>query len=540
HVQQGTRLARGRGPGRVAVLPYDADLDRIMRQKAATPVREELEPQELEAEMKDMAKPNAVVGERTSVGMADVNAQHVSALQATAAQKLGASGEHAAEFVLRTGNKLLDQFRPQYFGFAFPYIFKYCTGMPDPAAWSNVARYRREKDAPRMELHEWVRVMARRCESQIGRDWVFGFAAWNLHFRSALNLCRSLAVFEGPVMEDETGKMRRLTPKDIEDGALQLLRSLQGCYISKGGKPKPVNGDVSKLPYVRGLGPAARKLAQSMRHTAQSMPGTQEARKRMRFEIEALRIRYGTPIFVTFSPDEAHQLLYVRLSRARWSDPVRAASMCQNWDVSARDYPPLDENYTWPIHKLQELREAYLLYSGHVMHGVYEGLSQGEIKEGIRAAEASWPEHKEEQIMIACPAYQRRRASATEADEREEAMAWAREYLAENVATLQFLKQHHCHPLNAETGERVPLHGCQKADKPGACKSEFPRTAWLSDKGEVLCPCKAEGFGMSTQGRKNRLGALHGPYGNEWLNCCHPALLAALRGVNVDVQLPYR
>ena len=30
------------------------------------------------------------------------------------------------------------------------------------------------------------------------------------------------------------------------------------------------------------------------------------------------------------------------------------------------------------------------------------------------------------------------------------------------------------------------------------------------------------------------------PYGNEWLNCCHPALLAALRGVNVDVQLPYR
>ena len=38
----------------------------------------------------------------------------------------------------------------------------------------------------------------------------------------------------------------------------------------------------------------------------------------------------------------------------------------------------------------------------------------------------------------------------------------------------------------------------------------------------------------------NRIGALHGPYGNEWLNCCHPALLAALRGANVDVQLPYQ
>ena len=72
------------------------------------------------------------------------------------------------------------------------------------------------------------------------------------------------------------------------------------------------------------------------------MPGTQEARKRMRFEIEALRIKFGTPIFVTFSPDEAHQMLYVRLSRARFGDPVRAASAYQNWDVSDREYPPLD------------------------------------------------------------------------------------------------------------------------------------------------------------------------------------------------------
>ena len=45
---------------------------------------------------------------------------------------------------------------------------------------------------------------------------------------------------------------------------------------------------------------------------------------------------------------------------------------------------------------------------------------------------------------------------------------------------------------------------------------------------------------MATQGRKNRIGALHGPYGNEWLNCCHPAMLASLRGANVNVQVPYR
>ena len=46
--------------------------------------------------------------------------------------------------------------------------------------------------------------------------------------------------------------------------------------------------------------------------------------------------------------------------------------------------------------------------------------------------------------------------------------------------------------------------------------------------------------GFSDHGRKNRLGALFGPCGHCWLNACHPALLAALRGGNVDVQVPYR
>ena len=644
----------------VAMLPYDEDLNCIMRQKAATPVRQEMCAEDLAEEIKSMAKPNAVVGERTSVGMADVNAQHVSALQATAARSQGQeSVEEAAEFTLRTGNRLLDQFRPQYFGFAFPYVFKFCTGMPDPPAWSAVERYRRDESAPRVELQDWVQIMARRCEAQVCRDWVFGFASWNLYFRSALNLSRNLTLFSVPVLDEDARAWKKLQPKDIEAGAIQLLKALQGNYISQGGKPKPVKGDVSKLPYVRGLTPAARKLVQNMQHTAQSMPGTQEARKRMRFEIEALRIKFGTPIFVTFSPDEAHQMLYVRLSRARFGDPVRVASAHQNWDVSDRDYPPLDSNYTLPIHvetfcralptweqrrqamardplasvdgfrvlvllvmehlfglrvcmqcpdcnlghslhspcqdergsnatlvggvfgrmdaayvtieaqkstgslhahcqcfvqclhqhtgleeifqlgakKLEELRASYLTYSGHVMHGVYEGHSQEEVTSKIVEAEASWPEHKDAQSMIACPAYQRPRAECGEA---AEAKAWAMEYLRDDVACLQFLKQHHYHPINAETGERVPLHGCQKGDKPGVCKSDFPRHAWRTERGIVLCPCQAEAHGMASQGRKNRIGSLHGPYGNEWLNCCHPAMLAALRGVNVDVQLPYR
>ena len=44
----------------------------------------------------------------------------------------------------------------------------------------------------------------------------------------------------------------------------------------------------------------------------------------MRFDTHTNRIRYGVPIFVTFSPDEAHNLLMIRLSRTRRKDPVFA------------------------------------------------------------------------------------------------------------------------------------------------------------------------------------------------------------------------
>ena len=42
----------------------------------------------------------------------------------------------------------------------------------------------------------------------------------------------------------------------------------------------------------------------------------------MRFATQAYRIRYGMPMFITFSPDEGHSLLRIRLSRTRRNDPV--------------------------------------------------------------------------------------------------------------------------------------------------------------------------------------------------------------------------
>ena len=141
--------------------------------------------------------------------------------------------------------------------------------------------------------------------------------------------------------------------------------------------------------------------------------------------------------------------------------------------------------------------------------------------------------------MCVAPAYQYKRRDEKTTVE-DEARVWAKEYLEQDVTRLQVLKQHHVHIWDPDTHERIPLRGCQRADKPKECKSEFPRTTWLAEQAKVLCPCQLLHHNMPARGRKNRLGSLHGPYTNEWLNPCHPAMLAALRGCNVDVQVPYR
>ena len=87
---------------------------------------------------------------------------------------------------------MLDQFEPWYFGVAYEFLLKYCTGMPDMPDWSERARYRRSEDAPRIGTSFWVRVLSRRVEAPLSRDWSFGFASWDFLFRSAINLSRTL------------------------------------------------------------------------------------------------------------------------------------------------------------------------------------------------------------------------------------------------------------------------------------------------------------------------------------------------------------
>ena len=79
---------------------------------------------------------------------------------------------------------------------------------------------------------------------------------------------------------------------------------------------------MTKVRYVPGLSPSAHALLKNIEHTSRKLSGTQETRRLMRWQTQAYRIRYGNSIFVTFSPDESHNLLMIRFSRTRRSDPV--------------------------------------------------------------------------------------------------------------------------------------------------------------------------------------------------------------------------
>ena len=76
-----------------------------------------------------------------------------------------------------TGNSMIDQFQPWYFGVAFAFLFKFCTGMPDMPAFAKRVRYRRTVDAPRIEPSLWIKVLSRRVEASLSRDWTFGFVS---------------------------------------------------------------------------------------------------------------------------------------------------------------------------------------------------------------------------------------------------------------------------------------------------------------------------------------------------------------------------
>ena len=384
-------------PELIRIIPHDDHLDKVLVQKAGTPVGGR---SDLEGAGHELAttKPNAVVMEKSSYDDADINAQRIRVLHHYAeqldvqvSQDIGDTVEHdrkqvnaakrrksvglwnkftsttgvespaefandtkeesqdigdqqrVGKYVAATGNELVSQFNSWYFGIAFAFLFKFCTAMPDMPKYAEKVRYRRTGDAPRVEPPFWVRVMSRRIEAQLQRDWQFGFVTWNYIFRSAVNLSRTLYSYEKASTSEGT---RAFTAQELEQGAIHLCKALHGTYLDPGGRKQSVKGDMTKLRHVPGLSDAAKRLLQNIEHVSRKIPGTQEIRRLMRFDLQGYRVRYGVPIFVTFSPDEPNNVLMLRLSRTRRNDPVFA----ENRDIvgqrlASRHFPTLDGDY---------------------------------------------------------------------------------------------------------------------------------------------------------------------------------------------------
>ena len=143
------------------------------------------------------------------------------------------------------------------------------------------------------------------------RDWQLGFVSWNCRFKTAVNLSRTLWSYESV---QHNGTQVKVTAQDLEAASIAIVKALRGTYVSPGdGKKMPVNGDLTKLKYVPGMSPVAKRILNNAEATTRKMSGTQETRRQMRFDTNALRVKYGVPIFVTFSPDEKHNLLMLRL-----------------------------------------------------------------------------------------------------------------------------------------------------------------------------------------------------------------------------------
>ena len=211
---------------------------------------------------------------------------------------------------------MLDQFQPYDFGFAFSFIFSYCTAMPDPPAFMRRPRHRRKDDAPRVEISDWVRIMARRCEAALQTSWSCGFVSWNYGFKCAVNLSRTTYADERNNGKDADVA---LTAEKLQEGAIQIVNALWGSYKTPTGSQR-VNGDLTNVRWVEGLSLAAHRLLQNIAHASRNLPGSQEARRLMIVDTQAMRIMYVVPAFVTLSLDESHNLLMVRFARSRQHD----------------------------------------------------------------------------------------------------------------------------------------------------------------------------------------------------------------------------
>lgn len=282
-------------------------------------------------------------------------------------------------FEVRTGNQLLDMFRPSYWSVAFCFLFPHATAEPDVTNAVDKSRegeepklsrrQRGNKDAPKVDIHAWAGAMQRQAASQFRRDWNFSPTLWNYLFRTMVNLEPNASMFA--VQDPDGGGRRVLTNHEIQKGIQELYRKLQdGVYIDVNGEKKPVKGDMAKLRHVPTMSVEAHKVLDNVEARAKKLPGTHEVRTVMRHHTYAFRVGFGLAVFITFSPSERDSALMVKMGRMRLSDPANAEDEFRSF--YSRGKPELDVEYCrLSIEKLAEARCLWRFCFKRIVAGLY-------------------------------------------------------------------------------------------------------------------------------------------------------------------------
>ena len=122
-------------------------------------------------------QPQAVVSQRTLGTAVDANEPMVAAL------------ERECELHVSTGDKFLEQWRPQYLSDTFCFDFPRGTGGPE---FTTVARLR-VAGAPDVTISTYTRGLPGRIERQIRTSWILVPALRSLLFRRSLSESANIA-----------------------------------------------------------------------------------------------------------------------------------------------------------------------------------------------------------------------------------------------------------------------------------------------------------------------------------------------------------
>ena len=264
-------------------------------------------------------------------------------LRQQAIREFGVPEEHANEEEMResqlqiqTGSEMPEQWNGKYICKAMPFTIPRC--IEGPCFFPDTLETNTLQTPGEMgTITQFLRGFTRRIEAQCGSDWSaipilrslwFKYTAWTQH--------RPAAKVRGK--KDDAGVE---VSKHIR--AMQnLAKALDKGFVGRGVLRMPVAGDVSKLPYAEGLDAFEKQLARDVVYRSAMVPGNKQVRQLMGRRARGAQVVFSGELFLTWSPNEEHSALVLRLMRTRNEDPMLTGNDDFDEDLrkcSKIDYP---------------------------------------------------------------------------------------------------------------------------------------------------------------------------------------------------------